>query len=468
MYTPTSVLNGKGLYCHKRILLPVLMLMAILTSSCKKYLDEKPDQKIATPTTLSDLEGIIDYYFGMNARYPAAPEVSADNYYLTDAGWGGASELHRNYYTWQKCDLIKTDWSHPYNSIFYCNVVLESLDDFIIPGSDLPRANQLRGMALFIRASQHYALSQLFAPVYQKSKSASEPGIPLKLFTDVGQTSTRGTVEQTYQQILADLKTAVPLLPPVPRLKYRPSRPAAYGALARTYLAMQDYEQAGQYADSCLRLYDSLMDYSTLNASASVPFKQFNPEVIYDARTAAPSALSASRARVDTTLYLSYEPNDIRKTIFFKAGSDGSRSFKGNYTGQSGAALFTGIASDEIYLIRAECLARAGNTTLALQYINTLLRTRWKKTGSVSTYVDKTASTPTEALSIILTERRKQLLYRNLRWTDLRRLNLEPANMVTLYRKLSNQVYELPPGSIRYTLQIDQEAIRLSGMPQNP
>lgn len=444
------------------------LLFLIPLLSCKKYLDEKPDKKIATPTTLSDLEGIIDYYFGMNARYPAAAEVSADNYYLTDAGWGSASELHRNYYTWQKYELTKTDWSHPYNSIFYCNVVLESLDDFNVSDIDRPRADQLRGMALFIRASQHLALAQLFAPVYQKNQAGTELGIPLKLSTDVGETSTRSTVQQTYQQILSDLKNAVPLLPLYPLLKYRPSRPAAYGALARTYLSMQDYDHAGLYADSCLRLYDSLMEYSSLSALASVPFKQFNPEVIYDARTAAPSALSASRAKVDTTLLLLYEPNDLRKIIFFKAGSDGSRSFKGNYTGQSGAALFTGIATDEIYLIRSECLARAGNTSLALTYLNTLLRTRWKKTGNVSTYIDKTASSPSEALFIILTERRKQLLYRNLRWTDLRRLNLEPNLAVTLYRKLNNQVFQLAPGSSRYTLQIDQEAIRLSGMPQNP
>ena len=123
---------------------------------------------------------------------------------------------------------------------------------------------------------------------------------------------------------------------------------------------------------------------------------------------------------------------------------------------------------DEIYLIRAEALARLGNRDEALNDLNTLLRTRYKKINNTSTFIDKTAPDAVAALVIILTERRKQLLYRGLRWADLKRLNLEPSFAVTLVRIINNTRYELQPNSNRYQLQIDAEAIRLSSMQQNP
>lgn len=453
--------------CPSLFLYSFLLLM-LLFSSCKKFLDEKPDKKISTPETLDDLQGILDYYFGMNARYPSAGEVCADNYYLTDAGWGTSSELHRNYYTWQKYDKIGVDWNNSYNSIFYANVILYSLDKISIAPGEQQRANEIRGASLFVRASQHFALAQLFAPAYDLNTASKDLGIPLRLNTNNNSPSVRVSVQQNYHSILSDLTESLSLLPVLQPLKYRPGKPAAYALLARTCLVMQDYTKAGLYADSCLQLYDSLMNYNTLTASSTIPFRQFNTEVIYDTRTAAPSALSASRAKVDTGLYRSYEMNDIRRSIFFKSNSDGSKAFKGNYTGLSNASLFTGIATDEVYLIRAESFARNGNLTAAMKDINDLLRTRWKTINGVSTYIDKTAVTSDEALQFILTERRKELLYRTLRWSDLRRLNKESAYAITIYRTINNQLYQLSPGSPRYTLQIDRGAILFSGMEQNP
>lgn len=206
------------------------------------------------------------------------------------------------------------------------------------------------------------------------------------------------------------------------------------------------------------------MDYNTINAAVAIPFTQFNREVIYETRTNSISALSQSNAKIDSLLYQSYATNDLRKTVFFRSNGNGTYAFKGNYTGQSAAFLFTGVATDEMYLLRAECYARAGNTSAALADLNTLMSKRWK----TGTFVPFTAPDANEALLLILKERRKELLFRSLRWTDLRRLNKEPALAQTITRVLNNQVYSLEPDSWRYTLQIDREAILFSGMQQNP
>lgn len=446
-------------HCH---LIPVLLLMAMGTTACKKYLEAKPDQKITTPSTIEDLEGMLDNYSALNTHYPSASEVSADNFYLTDADYTSMVERQRNFYLWQKFDDIGGDYTAPYNSIFYANIMLETLNS--LPGIDPAKVNEIRGSALFLRGAYHYALAQLFAVPYDEQTAGTDLGIPLRLKSDVADLPVRSTVAATYTSVISDLKAAVPLLPATPVLKYRPTKPAAYAVLARVYLSMRKYEQAGLYADSCLQLYHTLINYNTVSASSTIPFKQFNDEVIYDARTSPPAALSSARARIDTTLFGSYATNDLRKTVFFKSNTNGSKAFKGNYTGLSNASLFTGCATDEVLLIRAEAAARNGNTQAALNDLNALLTTRYK----TGTYVPVTTSDPGQLQTLILKERRKELLYRTLRWTDLRRLNKEAGTAQTLYRNISGTKYTLQPGGLRYTFQLDRNAVNISGVVQNP
>ena len=117
----------------------------------------------------------------------------------------------------------------------------------------------------------------------------------------------------------------------------------------------------------------------------------------------------------------------------------------------------------EFYLTKAECLARNGSVTEAISTLNKLLITRYK-TGS---YTPVSVTDQQEALSIILLERRKELLFRGIRWTDLRRLNLEASTAVTIYRKLNGTSYKLEPNSPNYTLPVADDVIQLSNIPQN-
>jgi hypothetical protein len=448
----------------KLFVITVMLLGLSSITSCKKFLDEKANKKINTPSTLADLEGILNNYGVLNARYPSAAEIGSDNYYLTDAGWAATSELHQNLYYWQKYDNIGGDWNATYTNIYYTNVILEALSHVEYKPSEEKRFLQVKGSALFIRSYYFYALAQLFAPPYNENTADADLGIPLKINTDYNETSVRSSVKQTYERIINDLTKAVPWLPDNPASKYWPSKPAAYAALARTYMVMRNYNKAGLYADSCLQLYDSLINYNSVSASASIPFTQFNKEVIYDCRTASPSALSQSRAKVDSLLYNSYATNDLRRTIFFKSNSDGSHAFKGNYTGLSTAGMFTGISTDEMYLLRAECYARAGDKDAAIADLNTLLSKRWK----TGTFIALSVPDAATALQLVLAERRKELPFRTIRWSDLRRLNMESSFATTLTRTLNGQTYTLMPGDIRYVLQIDRDAINKSGMQQNP
>jgi hypothetical protein len=225
---------------------------------------------------------------------------------------------------------------------------------------------------------------------------------------------------------------------------------------------MRRYDKAAMYADSSLKLYNTLLDFNTLNGSATFPVPVFNPEVImHSTMHTRYLNLSNTRARIDSILYTSYAANDLRKTIFFRSYGDGTYAFKGSYNGSIN--LFTGVATGEVYLMRAECFARSGNVTDALNELNALLRKRWK----TGTFIPLNAPTPQAALSLVLTERRKELIFRDLRWMDIKRLNREGAG-ITPTRSINNQVYTLPPNDNRFALPLPNDVVNISGMQQNP
>jgi hypothetical protein len=170
---------------------------------------------------------------------------------------------------------------------------------------------------------------------------------------------------------------------------------------------------------------------------------------------------------VDSNLYKSYDINDLRKKILYRANAASQLNFIGTYTGgaafsTSGSRLFSGIATDELYLTRAECYARSGNIAAAMSDLNALMSKRMK-TGF---FVPFTAANTSEALKLILQERRKETPFRGLRWIDLRRLNSEGAN-ITLTRMIKGQLYTLPPNDPKYVFPIPPDVISLTGMVQN-
>lgn len=457
-----------------RLITCCLISALVLTSlsACKKYLDHKANNLQVIPSTLADCQQLLDNYFVTNGGYPIN-EQSTDNYYINTANWNTQNNNNRDLYIWApQTDMFNNGgWLEGYQKVMYANTVLETLNDITPKASEQQEFNIIKGEALFFRAFSFYMMAQIWAQPYKASVAQTDPGIPLRLSADISIPSTRATVQQTYDQIINDFKTALQLLPDaVPTSvtdKTRPSKPATYAALARTYLTMSDYTNAGLYADSCLKIYNTLMDYNQLDATAFFPVPRFNTEVMLDGTGFFTGLLSPGIANVDSTLHHSYAINDLRLTIFFRQNSGANANtyqFRGNYAATSSAVPFCGFAADEMYLTRAECAARAGNIAIAMDDLNTLLQTRWV----TGTYIKLSATDASDALSKILSERRKELLFRAIRWADLRRLNMEPEHAVTLSRIVNGTTYSLPPNDLRYTMLIPQNVLKLENLQQNP
>lgn len=433
--------------------------------SCKKFLEEKPDQKLVIPLTLSDLASILENT-RINQWDPASAERCSDNYYLTFDHWQAlTSEFDRRAYTWEKERLFApgntNEWGYSYDNIYRANIVLSLADELNrrSPNSDLYR--QVKGAAYFIRGRTYWNALQVWAKAYDAETASQDLGVPLRLDPDFNQPTTRATNQACYEQVVADLKQAIDLLPVVPAHPVRPSKPAALGLLARTYLSMRIYDSAFKYADQSLQLKNDLLDFNTITSpSVNFPIPRFNQEVLYDANMLAPTLINASRAKMDSVLMEAYASGDLRRAVYFRNNGNGSYAFKASYSGNNGG--FTGIATDEVYLMRAECYARAGKVTEAMEDLNHLLRHRWK----VDEFLPVTAATPADALATILLERRKELIMRGLRWMDIRRLNKE-GYAILLKRVLNGESFSLPPNDPRYALPIPEDVIEMTGIQQN-
>jgi starch-binding outer membrane protein, SusD/RagB family len=408
---------------------------------------------------------------------PALGEVSADNFYFSSAELLQLSAKEYNAYIWAP-DLYEgqgqvLDWDDPYQQVFYANTVLQGLAGIQPDSTDQAEWNMLEGWALFCRGYAFFNIAELFAEPYDSSTAMSDPGIPIRLNPDINSKTTRASMQASYAQILNDLNTAEGLLPaaiPTSNLN-RPSRLAVQALLARIYLSVRDYPLAGLYADSVLKHNPNLLDYNVLgvDTAVAIPFGLGMPEVIYQSSFSgngtALQGLICSGCDVDTNLLASYAPSDLRRSVYYQqVGSSLSDTFtiKGSYAGT--IYPFSGLATDELYLIRAECNARVGQLTTALLDINSLLNSRWR----AGTFVPYAISGQAVLLDTILAERRKELAFRGIRWSDLRRFRQENIDVI-LRRDINGMPYSLSTDSSQlFTLPIPPDVIRLTGMQQNP
>lgn len=441
----------------KKTFLIFSSLAVLLTGiSCNRFLEEKSDSMLAIPETLADNQAILDRYFIMGLN-PVSAEISADDIYLTEANFNTmAEESDKRLHTWQPDYVSGSDWKSVYNRINIFNNVLFNIEHYKIPMAD-----NVKGQALVWRAGAYLEAAQIWCLAYDPATADQDLGLPLRLDPDMNIPSVRSTLKQTYSQILSDLHAALPLLPQQQIAASRPSKLTALGFLSRAYLFMGDYANALKYGLQALEINNQLMNFNTLNPNASYPVPDLNVEVLLTTSMSYSPFLTATAAKIPETLYESYHENDLRKTIFFRKDNDGAVLFRGNYGGSS--TRKNCLALDELYLTVSESYARLDKPVEAISWLNSLLRTRWK----TGTYTPINITNSSDALIKIRNERRKELLFRGLRWADLKRYNKEGA-AITLTRTLNGNTYTLPPNDLRYAVAIPEEVIEMTGMPQNP
>lgn len=454
-----------------------ILLIVLVASACSKsdFLDEKPRTDIVVANTLADFNNLLENTTVTKFTGGLA-QMASDDYIIPNfAEWQGiSSNTQRNSYIWKQ-DIYEgdnnvQDWNAPYKSIFYSNAVLDGLESS--SDRNTQQGQYLKGRALFVRSYALYDLVRNFCKAYNKVTAQSELGIPLRISSAIEQIEQRATLQQTYDRILTDLSVSEQLLPserPSANLN-RPSKIAVYALLARIYLDMGLYPDAELNADRCLGLYSTLIDYNLVSKTSATPFSNTNDELIYNTvQISFYSELTgtgpSSVARINQELIDSYHTDDLRIPLYFTYSTPSNAYIKKRGYHGTGLYPFTGLATDEVYLIKAECLARRNEPQLAMDRLNMLLIKRFPNT-IAKPYIPVAANSSSDALAKILLERRKELVWRGLRWHDIKRLNREGAK-ISLTRNLNGSVYTLDPDDARWVFPIPEDEISLSGIEQN-
>lgn len=455
------------------ITITLLVASTLLSAgSCKKqddWLNAKRYKGDVTPSTLDDYQAILDYNTAINNRFINLGLIGTDNLSVADQNFSRLTAVERESYLWTTAvwnlSGSSNEWNYQYSLIEYANLILDGI-------SKLQRSagyDNVKGQALFFRAFAYYNLCQTFCKPYVSITSNTDLGLPLRTNPDVSKVYPRSSLKATYEMMLIDAQEAARLLDQNQSFTRRASASAANGLLAKIYLVMEDYVNAGKYSNLSLKSHSDLIDFNSnlidLSTTYRFPIDTKNPEILFFAQSTAYNTLTASSSStsfVQKELYDIYDENDLRKAVLF-AKSGAGYKFRGSYTGDRGT--FCGIASNELFLIRAESYARTGSVSEALQDINRLLRSRYK-TGQYSNF---STSDPEIALRFILQERRKELPFTSqIRWEDLRRLNNDPRFKTTIVRNIGGQTYTLIPGSSAYVFPIPPSETQLSGIEQNP
>lgn len=328
-----------------------------------------------------------------------------------------------------------------------CNVVLSNADNAT---GDKVKANQLKAEAYILRAYFHYLLVNFYAKAYNPATAATDGGIPyIKEDNIVAVPNQKSTVAEVYTNILADIDAAFALngLPSVPANNMRAGLGFAYAVRAQVLIAMRNYTGALAAANASLAINSTVIDYNLYAPVGTVPLSKpimtATDNLFYASEKGFPTlngpSLEARAAYEPGTVlneYLNvYYPLDAA-TI---TGVPNSKLF---YTAPI-AVNTAGLTTSDTYLIKAECLARAGDASGAMAIINNIR----KKRIHASVYADLSAATEAQVMTHLKRSFKSEFIYTFKNYFNVKRWNTEAAYKETISKTINGVTYTLSPES---------------------
>lgn len=459
-----------------------LLVIAVLITAvgCEKYVNIKT-QGITVPGEYSNYRDLLNNTSTFENVGAGISDYASDDIQYKDSSSEIKSQMSSDYYAWsinsyRWLDAIypltsqfyyqDDNWNRMYNVITNANIVLTELPS--VADSSESAKNELLAEALVHRADAYFNLAQTYAKPYNASTASTDLGVPLILKETTTQPLIRASVEKTYQQILSDLKTALPNLPASQQFTTLPSKASAYGELARCYLYMGDYANADAYADSALALNNQLNDLSTITggsiSSANYPVRKNDPEILLSKVVIQGVAYSSTAMRLSDTLLKELGKKDLRYQLFTQNGAAAVYDPADTASYYFAKDVFLGESRNigpsvpEMMLIKAEYYARNNQPADAMTWVNKLRMKRFKATD----YIALTASSADDALKIVIQERDREFFCRNIRWWDMRRLKDDSRFSETFTRTIMGTTYTLAPSSNRYVFPIAAWNIQLN------
>src|SRR5688572_6561018 len=237
-----------------RILITGMLALGLF--SCKKTLDMEPTNQVDASTSIKTPADALIMINGI-VRSMSSTDYYGRNFILYGDAKGGDMTIPSQgrgsdgLYTFNHSATsgsFSGYWSQIYFSLLQVNNLLQNIEQLEADGAT--GYNSYKGQALTLRAIMYFDLVRLYGKSYDLDKSAyGVPNITIPLKSTAQ--PLRNTVEENYNQILSDLKTAAPLLAKTKSNGYV----NYYGNLAmqaRVYLYMKDYPNALKAAEEII------------------------------------------------------------------------------------------------------------------------------------------------------------------------------------------------------------------------
>ncbi|MDR3339961.1 MAG: RagB/SusD family nutrient uptake outer membrane protein [Candidatus Symbiothrix sp.] len=337
------------------------------------------------------------------------------------------------------------------------NIVIANADEAI---GDREKAKQLKAEAYILRAYFHYLLVNFYARAYDPATAATDPGVPyVKEDNRIGEPNKKSTVAEVYANILSDINAAFELksLPQTPVNTMRVGEAFAYAVKAKALLAMHNYPEALAAANASLALNDAIWDHREFSPIGTQPIARpalTCPEDLFYATYNGPPVLQGASLEI---LNDYYEPGNIFNAYapYHPAGS--------TIIGIAGVKLLMtatyninngGLSTIDMYLTKAECLARTNQINEAMNIINYIRERRVIPTD----YSDLSATTEAEAMVHLKKLSRIECLFTCKNYLNIKRWNTETAYKETIRRTINGITYELKADSPLWIFPFPQNA----------
>ena len=444
----------------KKYSIYLLCFYLILGMGCSDFLEEESQDEVIPQTAKDYGELLLGSGYptpGGGAGYIVSYMDDDHEFDVTSYSVGTATaDAVFPYVTWQPqmyewgagIPASESDYYQFFERIKGCNAVLDYIDGSI--GTEEEK-ELVKAEALAARALHYFWLANLYGEPYNYNKNSL--AVPLKLHVDVQESgSVRNTVEEVYDQILADLNQSIALFEKYEVVigNYKINLPAAKILLSRVHLYMENWEEAAKAATDAINMSGGLTDLTAFDGSTLIHMNTYDISEVVWVYGGSVSGASGGLLKFSESFLKEFSTDDKRNGIYFIHDTYSDIYNKDQETGEPSQTLR--IA--EAYLNRAEAYAQLeGKASEALADLNTLRRHR------IVGYQDENISDPDELLAAIRVERRKELCFEGHRWFDLRRYGMpsikhmfkasedDPVLTYTLEEK--DPLYTLPlPSSI--------------------
>ncbi|MCD0487788.1 RagB/SusD family nutrient uptake outer membrane protein [Pedobacter sp. MC2016-14] len=487
------------------VLLCLLLILTCLSSCKKSFLEVVPEGRLIAQKTSEYSALLNSSVIILSANGYEAPIVMGDDVSAIEPYFAGTTLKSQRMFRWD-ATIYQPDENPSeltvyseaartttglLRSIYTYNSVINETPQSI-GGTEAEKASII-AEARAMRALMNFLIIQIYAKPYNRATAATDPGFPIITLADATQTTfSRATVQEFYDFILADLNAAIPNLPTTIPFNGRMSRAAAQGLLGKVRVFMRDFDLALPLLNSCISDIGtvgtsvSLYDYNTTFGGTppswtvgifgvSYPILPNNRELLISRVGVNPYAsylgplfgsgpgaeLIISKKAMDL-----YQSTDYRLR-FFSDSFYGGTPYPNGFKRRNSPQHTFWLNLPDMYLLRAECKARANDLAGARQDV-VFLRSRRMPDGAIPASVN--GADQNQLIRFIVDERIREFAGMGHRWLDMRRLSIDPIFENDAYTHILYPATGLTTGATTFTLTKTRLTLRIPPkiLGQNP